>query len=732
MRILLSLLILASGVFGDELLTGYRLQGLRYQGPGEWRQSAEPIWVYEYHTLRFRYRASGLPKSDAAVLTLRPGSVGPVTPGANNIENPFVAGRPVVVVTAPDLISDGAVHTVDIELRGKLRTAQIDQLQFALPDGATLEIEDLQFRGDPAARPCTTAGPPLPEDAVKLPARGPLACAGWPATGLRGRDSIHIEGGGRKGATLYLSMNAQFPGVGKWLVSSQKSWRDTEIKESSETASVLARIHYADGSGEEQFPLLVAERRHAVLNRKAALYALSLDAARPVASIELMDRSPHAQLVLYAAGLSPKSAPSTRAEEEPPPVTGPASGEPETKSTYRVTTLEGKRAPGKAVQAEFREEKQPAGRRLSLAVKNVSSEAQEFNLVFPSVTIRPAADASDVWYLFPRQGAVLSREEKPLEAMYSGEFPLQFVDVFAPAANRGTCMILQDPGGRWKKFRLHKTGASVRVEVEYTVRLAPGETFRAPDARIVAHGGDWRQGFETYRQWVATWYKPKGPRPAWLRSAFWARRDYPVGGTGRLFDTRRNRYTYDEFIRDGQLFDGIDFIDISGWALSETRGRVGDYSIELGGADDLRRNVAAGNKAGIPTGLYFEGYLIDKNSKVGREHGSEWQIIKADGTGQWWQGAVELFACPYAEGWQQFLSQRVAAVAREVGAAAVYLDEFGFGRKRCYSTKHGHPPGEETLCGELAMTSRVRQALDAAGMRDTIIYIEETPPDAAA
>ncbi|HEU0138890.1 MAG TPA: hypothetical protein VFQ79_04235, partial [Bryobacteraceae bacterium] len=47
-------------------------------------------------------------------------------------------------------------------------------------------------------------------------------------------------------------------------------------------------------------------------------------------------------------------------------------------------------------------------------------------------------------------------------------------------------------------------------------------------------------------------------------------------------------------------------------------------------------------------------------------------------------------------------------------------------------TKHGHPPGEETLCGELAMTSRVRQALDAAGMRDTIIYIEETPPDAAA
>ncbi len=621
MRILFSLLILSSGVFGDELLTGYRLQGLKYHGPGEWRQSAEPIWVYEYHTLRFRYRASGLPKSDAAVLTLRPGSVGPVTPGANNIENPFVAGRPVVVIAARDLVSDGAIHTIDLELRGKVPTAQIDQLQFALPAGATLEIEDLQFRGDPGSRPCTTAGPPLPEDAVKLPARGPMACAGWPATGLRGRESIHILGGGRKGAALYLSMNAQFPGVGKWLVSSQKGWRDTEIKESSETASVLARIRYADGFDEEQFPLLVTERRHVVLNRKAALYALSLDAARPLASIEMMDRSPHAQLVLYSAGLSPKSAPPARAEEVPPPVTGPPSGEPDTKSTYRITAFAGKRALGEAVQTELREQQQPAGRRLSLVVKNVSSEAQDLVLAFPSVTISPSADASDVWYLFPRQGAVASREEKLFEAMYSGEFPLQFVDVFPPAANRGACMILQDPSGRWKKFRLHKAGASVLVEVEYTVRLAPGETFRPPDALVTTHGGDWRQGFETYRQWVAAWYKPKGPRPSWLRSAFWARRDYPVGGTGRLFDTLRNRYTYGEFLRDGQRFGGIDFIDISGWALSETRGRVGDYPSNS--ADPATCGATWPRKQGrCPHGAVLRG-LPDRQELEGRPEARE-------------------------------------------------------------------------------------------------------------
>jgi len=74
----------------------------------------------------------------------------------------------------------------------------------------------------------------------------------------------------------------------------------------------------------------------------------------------------------------------------------------------------------------------------------------------------------------------------------------------------------------------------------------------------------------------------------------------------------------------------------------------------------------------------------------------------------------------------------VAEVARTTGADAVYLDQFGFGRKRCYSSAHGHPRGVETLPGEIRMAREVRRALDRAGRRNTMIYIEETPPDAAA
>jgi hypothetical protein len=370
---------------------------------------------------------------------------------------------------------------------------------------------------------------------------------------------------------------------------------------------------------------------------------------------------------------------------------------------------------------------------LSLVLTNVSKAPQTLVLVFPSVSVRPAADPDDVYYLFPRPGAVIARDERRLEAVYSSAFPLQFLDVFAPAANRGACLVVRDAGGRGKRFRLNKSGATVEAEVEYRVRLAPGETFRAPDAQVTLHGGDWREGFEIYRKWLKTWRRPAGPPPAWLGSAFWARRDYPVGGSGRLFDVSRNRYTFEELIRDGEAFGGIDFIDISGFSLTKSVGRVGDYTIELGGPQDLRRNIAGAEQANIRTGLYFAGYHIDKNSKIGRRFGKSWQLVDEKGRGRWWEGEVELWVCPHIPAWRRFLAGRMAAVAREVGAAGVYLDVFGGASDamRCYSTQHGHPPGIDPLPGEIAMAKEVRRALDAAGMRHTMIYLEHTPPDAA-
>jgi len=726
---------LAGALAAADLSTGFELRGLNYRGPGVWRLPFTPIWVYQYSLLRVRYRARGLAPSEAPVLRLRPGSVGPVTPGATNRENPFAMGAPVTAIRAVDLVADGRRRTFEVDVRPKLLTAQMDQLEWTLPAGARLQIEELEFRAPKEAVPCS-GGPALPEGVARLPARGPLACGQAQATSLRGREAILIQGGGRRGRALYLSLVAHLPAVSNFLP--KQSADRFRVRETSETSLALVRLRYAGGGQEEQFPLLVSERRFALVNGKPELYAVALEAGRSLVSAELLDRSEHVQLVLYAAGVSEAPPPEPAVESLPPakpPGNRPA-GEADLGASvwFRIEAAPGKPAPpAGAVRGELERVSSAEGVTASLKVVNSAAQPVECSLVFPALEVRPAADPADVYYLFPRQGAVISRLERTWEAVYTANFPLQFLDVFAPSANRGAALIVEDLSALLKTFRLKKAGAAVALEVAYPLRLGPGESWQPPRARVVLHGGDWREGFQAYRRWVASWYKPAGPRPAWLREAWFCRRDYPVGGSDRLFDVRGNRYSFQQLIREGQAFGGIDFIDISGWALSETHGRVGDYRIELGGPEDLGRNIAQAWKAGIPTGLYFEGYLVDKNSDIGRRKLAQWQLIGPDGKGAWWPGgSPEFFVCPALKEWQEYFASRVAAVAREVGAQAVYIDEHGFGTRRCYSTSHGHPPGVGMIPYEIEMARQVRRRLDEAGMGGTAIYIEETPVDAAA
>jgi len=723
----LLLLAMTTAETDAEALVGYRMEAAEFSGPSEHRQAVEPVWVYAYPTLKLRYRALGTPGDDSAVLTLAPGSVGPVTPGATNPENPFVAGMPVVVVHSRDLTADGQSHSLEVDLRDRMRTPQIHELRFTLPEGATLVVEELTFVGGPDLLPGDA--PALPPSATAWSVDGPIAAGAWRGTTLRGGESIRMTGEPRAGRAFLLAIAPHFANVREFAAGAPAD--QVRVKESRETADVIARITYADGGWEEAYPLSIAERRHVLTNKTPSLYALALDPDRPVKSVELMDRSPHVQLFVSAAGISDDAPPAS--VETLPSASPRTPGEPgppaEVTLEHRVAG-----APEGAVSAKLSETTEPNGRRATLELTNDGTEAVDFTLTFPSATIRASDDPGDVAYLFPKRGTIISTEERTLEAPYNAAFPLQFLDVFAPRANRGAAVIVCDLEGRDKTFRLEKTGATVLAEVDYRVHLEPGESWRAPEVRVASHGGDWREGFAAYRGWLASWYKPAGPRPAWLRSAFWARRDYPIGGSGKLFDAKQGRYTFDALIEDGRAFGGIDFIDISGWAMSETVGRVGDYPIELGGPEDLARNIARAREEGAPTGLYFEGYLIDKRSKTGKDLIDGSQLIDAKGEGVWWRGgeATEFFACPYEPRWRAFLARRVAEITARVGAAGVYLDQFGFGGKRCFSTTHGHLPGVDTLRGEIEAAAAARRELEAVGAGETMIYIEEPPPDAAA
>jgi Domain of unknown function (DUF6259) len=726
--------LLITAMATGQLLSGYSLPAKELVGPVQSLITTDPIWVVDYHTLVIDYRASGHLSPDAAVLTLRPGSVGPVTPRATNPENPFVQGGDIIAVRASDLILDGKPHRLSVDLRGKVKKPQVDALRLVLPAGARLKITSLHFLADPELLPCAASTPPeMPAKGSPLFVHGPLSCNGAPATSLRGRESISIDAAGKQGTTLYLDLLAfaYLPGFISYDASAPP--RSAAINDPS---LVVATVRYADRPtvSEEQFPLLVPQHRHELLNQKRSLYALRLDPTRRLLSVELTDRSAHAQLVLFRAAISDQAEIGT--DEDAPVLSAAMSANCEPTATlsdsewFHLADSAGK--PVDTLQAMLHKTPSPHGLALSLEVTNNSNQDADVTLTFPSLTIHVSNDPQDVTYLFPQAVATISSNDATLSADYGPKFLLQFTDVFAPRAGCGAAVIVEDASGSAKTFALSKQNASVTDRTEYRIHLAAHQTYSAPPATVVLHNGDWRAGFHAYQHWLTSWDAQRAPQPAWLQRSFYMRRDYPIGGSGLLFDETKNRYTFDRLLQDGRSFGGIDFIDISGWALSEAKGRVGDYPIELGGPADLRANIEQAKREHVPTGLYFEGYLVDTNSDVGHEHGAQWQLVEKDGKGKAWPNSPEIFLCPHVSAWQAYLTDRVASVAKQTGAQAVYLDEFGCDNWQCYATDHGHAPGANMIGGQIAMAKQLRKTLDEEGLKQTILYTECPQVDIAA
>ena len=371
--------------------------------------------------------------------------------------------------------------------------------------------------------------------------------------------------------------------------------------------------------------------------------------------------------------------------------------------------------------------------RLTVALSNPNEATWRGSLIFPSLLgCRIAEESSDRWYLLGTRSTILDNAPIHIGKPYSGAFPLQLIDLFAPVSGGGLALLMPDADltGKTFRFRQEADGAALSVLFD-KLTVASGQTLTLPAAQLMPHLGDWHEPFDVYRRTMRTLAKPdREPR---LADLFYCRRDYPVSGTGYLFDSGAKRYTLDVLIAEStRSFGGLDMIDISGWAIHNATGRVGDYRTnDLGGLTELKRAIAVAHQKGIKVGLYFEGYLIDKRAPLAQKALPAWQMVGKDGKPRWWPGDMEFFACPGHAPWREELSSAIADVAAAVEPDAVYVDEFGFGDDVhvCWSPHHGHAVPSNPLQEEAKMLRLIRQKLEERSPK-VGIYIEQVPCDA--
>ncbi|NUP98384.1 MAG: hypothetical protein HUU35_00875 [Armatimonadetes bacterium] len=379
-----------------------------------------------------------------------------------------------------------------------------------------------------------------------------------------------------------------------------------------------------------------------------------------------------------------------------------------TATEYRLSQPEAKLA------GTLRVHREGTGLRLSFALTNTGSEALRATLRFPMVGQVAIGDSQQTWYLAGRRGGIINHVPFRMREALGEPHPLQCDGFFSPRAGLALACLTEDKEGLHHFITLSKDAQGGAWSAEYPDRdLAPGATFAASEANLRLLAGDWRAIFAAYQQWLAGWYKPPVDKP-WWRHAF------ATVGTNAHFDAiadPRQRGSIQRVIdRTMQYLGRCDTVHLFGWSSSPRYGDWGDYDHydeTVGGLEYFRGNIAAAQAKGIAVSLYQDGFLSSEKGLFAGKRAREWAMKRPDGS-PWYVPVYDAFnQCPALLGWQDYLSAAYGRIARETGAKALYVDEYGAndGRWTCYATDHGHNSVEIPFASEVAMLRRIREAV---------------------
>ncbi|MBD3176696.1 MAG: hypothetical protein GF320_16065 [Armatimonadia bacterium] len=372
----------------------------------------------------------------------------------------------------------------------------------------------------------------------------------------------------------------------------------------------------------------------------------------------------------------------------------------------------------------------------SLSMALGEGEGREVRVRYPAL---PAdmGGRDEPAYCFPSIAPAIGSEDRKLSASYSG-WGIRHPFMAVQTADGSGCLMVEARDPAVESLALAKDGRSVTLGVEARpVTFSEGGVRTVPGFSIQCLAGDWHSALEEYRGGLR---EPVAPRPDWVRD-IWNFRQRFLGWLDPMWPDRSQPVDLWPAVREAEeQFGGIDYLHIFDWGTIPGLGRIyhrpgdpdpsehwpGGYPAFEAAMDELQ-------EAGIPVGLYIEGYLLETRGPLGQRIGDEVAIIDEAGEPRFWPDATEVFACPWLPMWRDIQARTYARAARNLSPSGMYIDEFGFCStwRDCYATDHGHGVPMNQIDAEQGFVEEVREHVDAVDP-GIILYTEESPPDSNA
>lgn len=336
-----------------------------------------------------------------------------------------------------------------------------------------------------------------------------------------------------------------------------------------------------------------------------------------------------------------------------------------------------------------------------LRITNLQPQAAAFMASFPDISGFRLGTGEANMQTTLREGGGITPAWSKSGGIYGngGQMSMQWHALLDKSAGVSFGLITLDPEIRNKWFRIVKP----RIGVVYfpPQTLNSGESWKAPRAKIMIGGGDWKPVARAYRDWFGNTFRTAS-RPAWgdridsWMGAWFAKTGgvLPPGGCGGLTQC------LDSFAELPSAYLKYP-ADLHEYAF-HTQGSSRDPQVhtdgdnvlrtDLGGAPALKEGIERIHQLGYRFAFYVEGYIVHKSSELAKSGKAErWSVMHRDGsiTGSYTKAGFYQM-CPGAVEWQDHLAAVASRLVRETGADAVRLDSLGFYFLSCYNPAHHH------------------------------------------